>query len=247
MTDDAIKLEGVSAEQLTLLDDKCLVRPLPREEVRASGLFVLHGSPEHQVGSEFYAVVVRVGPGSLVREGPTPDDVAAFVFGMVSQLVAGLAEHSGDETARECADDARAFMEQRRPMRRIPPPWKPGDMVLVKQGFGVEMDLREGRHHVVERAGQYGHGILAAWEPDHVHCFHLDSFEREVGHCACGLSRVVETRLPACAACPPGERLAEAVLGGKHVYDVKIPDAPIAPVFDPEAPGAFRVGEMRPE
>lgn len=250
---EAIRLEGVSVKQLTLLDDKVLVRVVPREEVRASGLFVLHGSPEHQVGSEFYGEVVATGPGTLVREGPSPDEVAEFVRHMVRGLVtynrSTLPEFAGTEPD-ECADQAREFMEQRRPMRRVPPDFKAGDRVLVKQGFGVELDLREGRHHVIERAGKFGHGILAAWDADHVHCWHFhDSSGVDgvvIARCSCGATKEIETRLPACAGCPPGERLAEAVLGGKHVYDVKVPDAPAAEVFDPEAPG-FRVGEMRPE
>lgn len=247
---DAIKLEGVSVEQLQLLDDKCLVRPMPREEVRASGLFLLHGSPEHQVGSEFYATVVKIGPGTLVKQGPTPEEVAEEVRRIVKDLVKDLAEFSGDDTAGWAAAQVQTFMEQKRPMRRIPPDFKPGDQVLVKQGFGVEIDLREGRHHVIERAGKFGHGILAAWDSTHAHCFHLSSPTQ--AECRCGEKRddpITLSRLPACSECPPGERLAEAVLGGKHVYDVKIPNAPRAPEFDPErmASEGFSVGEMRPE
>jgi len=43
---------------------------------------------------------------------------------------------------------------------------------------------------------------------------------RPEARCACGERRFVETRLPACATCPPGERLAEAVLGGA-VTDIR--------------------------
>lgn len=244
---EAIRLEGVSVKQLTLIDDKVLVRVVPREEVRASGLFVLHGSPEHQVGSEFYGEVVATGPGTLVREGPPADAVANVA--MMAVLV-----HAPHENASELstlvADAVRDFLARHKTMRRVPPDFKAGDRVLVKQGFGVELDLREGRHHVIERAGKFGHGILAAWDADHVHCWHFhDSSGVDgvvIARCSCGATKEIETRLPACAGCPPGERLAEAVLGGKHVYDVKVPDAPAAEVFDPEAPG-FRVGEMRPE
>jgi hypothetical protein len=55
----------------------------------------------------------------------------------------------------------------------------------------------------------------------------------------------VETVLPTCHKRTP--RLAEAVLGGKHVYEVPIPSAPPTPEFDPDLPGGFAAGELRPE
>lgn len=247
--DRLIKLEGVSVEQLELLDDKVLVRVLPREQTRASGLVVLEGSPEHQVGSEFYGEVVKVGPGSFVREGPTPEEAGD----LVRKLLAERRERDlpvEREALLDCIrDEVVKLFERRRPMRRVPPPWKPGDQVLVKQGFGVEMDLREGRHHVIERAGKFGHGILASWDKDHVHCWHQTRGDRI--ECACGAlaPETFESRLPACVSCPPGPRLAEAVLGGKHIYDVKIPSAPKVKEFDPERAqsGGFSAGELRPE
>ncbi len=247
--DRLIKLEGVSVDQIELLDDKVLVRVLPREQVRASGLLVLEGAPEHQVGAEFYGEVVKVGPGTLVQDGPTPEDVAdAVEFAMRHAMTTIITDETMQTFVRQVVADVQNFCESKKALRRVPPPWKPGDQVLVKQGFGVEIDFREGRHHVVERAGQYGHGILAAWDPEHKHCWHSHRGAPGSAHCACGAIRTdLETRLPACTNCPPGERLAEAVLGGKHVYDVKIPDAPKVQPSDPEDPSTFRVGEMRPE
>jgi len=255
---ETIKLEGISYKSLTLLNDSVLVRAMAREEVRASGLVLLHSQhPEHVSGDTFYGEVVAVGPGSLVREGPKPEVVAAFVRETADKIIDRDADNGctpGDTfytIARRLESFVRDFLEQRRSFCRVPVPWQVGDQVLCRQGHGPEIDCREGRFHIVERAGAYGHGIIAAWAKEHVHCWHqvggVRGSEPRLARCACGRETYIDTRLPACTECPPGERLAEAVLGGKHVYDMKIPDAPTAHEFDPDRPSGFAAGEMMPE
>lgn len=232
---ETISADGVSASSLKLLDETVLVRPAPVEETRASGLVVPNTPSQNFLGDAFCGTVVAVGPGKLVEQGPSPGELAAFVEESIRTAYV-TCRPNGQATlglfSSRVAADVAAFMEKRKPGRRVPTPWSPGDHVYVRQGFGPEVLLREGRHHLVSRGNaHHGHGIVAAWDPGHVHCWHFDHHDKiDYAFCACGSNsylgegRTMDTRLPACSACPAGERLAEAVLGGK-VCDMRIPEA----------------------
>lgn len=208
---DTISLEGVSVESLRLTGEDCLVRPAPMEEKRASGLYVPNAAPEAFVGGVFYGEVVKVGPGRLVERAPSPERVA-------DRVAQAVIEWSG--LPDSVADSVLQFLRDNTTQVRVPMPWKPGDRVVCRQGHGPEVILREGTFHIIGRGNaDYGHGIIAAWDAAHVHCWHRTGDGS--AECACGERQAaLETRLPSCAACPPGERLAEAVLGGE-VYSAK--------------------------
>lgn len=227
---ETISADGVSASSLKLLDETVLVRPAPVEETRASGLVVPNTPSQNFLGDAFCGTVVAVGPGKLVEQGPSPGELAAFVEESIRTAYV-TCRPNGQATlglfSSRVAADVAAFMEKRKPGRRVPAPWSPGDHVYVRQGFGPEVLLREGRHHLVSRGNaHHGHGIVAAWDPGHVHCWHADKGTSDPGaaRCRCGERKEIETRLPACSECPHGDRLAEAVLGGK-VCDMRIPEA----------------------
>lgn len=241
---EVINLEGVSAKSLTLLDEHVLVRAAAAEERRASGLWVPNAARESfGKGSEFYGVVVAVGPGRLVERGPSAEAVAQEVHDEIFD------SHKADPKdaktlAGHVANFVREFVTKHTKADRVPMSWKVGDHVMCRQGFGPEIDLREGRHHIVGRGNSdHGHGIIAAWDPKHVHCWHRDAAlgPAEAGEsmapvvCACGAGSFVPTRYPACSNCPAGEHVHEAVVAGE-VYAYKIgDDAP---------PGDY---ELRPE
>lgn len=218
----AIAMEGVSASSLKLLDENVLVRAAPAEEIRASGLYLPNNAREtFGKGSEFYGVIVALGPGRLVEKAPPAEAVANIALGTV---LVHAAHENAVALAELVGDAVRAFIAQHTTSVRVPLPWSVGDHVLCRQGFGPEIDLREGRHHLIGRGNsEHGHGIMAAWDPGHVHCWHSARGISDVGaaKCGCGASRSVETRLPACSACPSGERLAEVVLAGE-IYAYKI-------------------------
>jgi len=221
---DAVTAEDVSVASIRMLGEDVLVRPAPREEVRASGLFVPNTPSESWTGGVFYGVVVAVGPGRLVEKAPPAEAVANIA------LCAALVHKTDPELPQLVSDAVRAFVETHTKHERVPLPWKVGDHVACRRGFGPEVLLREGRHHVVGRGSvEHGHGIIMSWEPGHVHCWHLEIPDSlgpsEALHvrCRCGIEAPpgLQTRLPACSTCPPGERLVEAVPGGK-ISDVKI-------------------------
>lgn len=55
----------------------------------------------------------------------------------------------------------------------VAPAWRSGDHVCFRQGFGPCLELAEGTHYVIGRGNSdHGHGIVATWEPGHVHCWH---------------------------------------------------------------------------
>lgn len=224
---DTISMDGVSASSLRLLNDDVLVRPDPVESLRASGLFVPNTPSANLLGGVFYGTVIAVGPGRLVEKAPPAQAVANIAS--VSAAIHRNDDHLVDLVAEAVLD----FLNLHTKETHVPNQWKPGDRVMCRQGFGPEVLLREGRHYIVGRGNsEYGHGIIAAWDESHVHCWHKGCGPIVVGAphalCACGAeSDALETRLPSCASCPPGERLAEAVLGGE-VTHVPIPSAPNA-------------------
>lgn len=118
--------------------------------------------------------------------------------------------------------------------QRVPLPFRVGHHVAYRSGFGPEVLLREGPHHVVGHGGVlYGHGILAWWEPTHTHCWHL-SPERDRAECcsadcpAPSADLAVAVPLPSCML--SGPRLHETILGARL--------APTRPVVDDlPAPG----------
>jgi hypothetical protein len=240
MSTDKISLDGVPAASLKLLNEDVLVRPAALEEERASGLLVLNAPAQNFLGGAFYGEVVAVGPGRLVEQGPDPEEAEKALLEMAGPLVGQTLTKTSLEALATCM---KAYLENRAAGRRVPTPWKPGDRVMVRQGFGPEVLLREGRHHIVGRGNSdYGHGVVAAWDPEHVHCFHLVDTRGDdmIARCACGAewgdheTTENKTRLPACSECPPGPRLAEAVLGGKTM-EIDIPSG--------AGPGAY---EMKP-
>jgi Chaperonin 10 Kd subunit len=214
---DPTSAEEVPASALRMLGEDVLVRPLPSEEIRSSGLYVPNTAHQTLVGGAFYGEVVAVGPGRHVTYGPSPEEVAQFVRDALCasprKLVQGEDETSIVEQvaqlvrARVAASTKRAVL----PLEGV----AVGDLVMCKQGFGSEVILREGRHQVVSRGGdKIGrvHGVTAVWTREHVHCWHRA--EQGVAACRCGeRAPGLPTRLPACSSCPSGERLAEAVLG----------------------------------
>lgn len=231
MRNELISLEGVSVEQLRLLNEDILVRPAAAEEERASGLVVPNAPSQNLLGGVFYGTAVKAGPGRVVREAPPAEAVANIA------RIAVLVHHGHKGVASLAdlvADAVRAFVEKHERPILVPPPAKAGDRVVCRQGFGPEVHLREGRHHVVGRGNaEHGHGVLATYSEEHVHCWHWeverhsDTISTKV-QCACGEARSIgtfQTRLPSCSTCPPGERLAEAVLGGE-VVRVEIPTIP---------------------
>jgi co-chaperonin GroES (HSP10) len=226
---DTISMGGVSAASLTLMGEDTLVRGMPIEEERASGLIVPNAARESfGRGSEFYGVVVAVGPGRLVERGPSAEEVAEFLRDALRSGAGGprrvvLQENDIEAFAR----DAETFVRKNTKHEHVPLAWKPGDRVLCRQGFGPEIDLREGRHHIVGRGNyEHGHGVIATWTPAHVHCWHgtakkwkpADPVMAEC--CSCDETREhLETALPTCMH--PGPRLAEAVLAAK-TYSYKV-------------------------
>lgn len=251
---ESISANGVSASQLRLMGEDVLVRAMPAEEVRASGLWVPNqASVSFGRGSEFYGTIVAMGPGRLVERGPSADLVASFarkfVDNEITELsdVAGIRAQDAYKTTDRLYDGIVKFVNEHTKQVRVPLPWNVGDTVLCRQGFGPEIELREGRHHVIGRGNSdHGHGIIAAWDAAHVHCYHRTG--DGAAECACG-SRTdeLETRLPSCSSCPPGERLAEAVVARK-VYDFKPGPGPSeAERGIEEVARGFRIGEERPE
>lgn len=257
---ETISLENIAASQLRLNGEDVLVRPSPVEEVRASGLHVPTEMQKAITGGVWYGTVVATGPGRLVERGPSAESIAAFVRDSMTVNI-----HPGtplEWSMRAVSEAIARYMDDKATEARSPLPWKPGDTVAVRQGFGVEVVLREGRHWIVGRGAlEHGHGILCAWTPEHTHCWHAhhsgscyghgheglareemcrDSQGRPVnlthcdinmGRCACGTLRAIETRLPSCVNCPPGERLAEAALG-HEVYRMKIESGQGAGFFE---------------
>lgn len=219
-------MDGVSVASLTLMDENVLVRGAAAEERRRSGLIVPNSAREaFGRGSEFYGVIVALGPGRLVERGPDAETVANIAQ-------AAVVVHEKHETkvklSELVADAVRAFVVRHTKHERVPMPWSVGSHVMCRQGFGPEVNLREGRHHLVGRGNaEHGHGIIAAWDPAHVHCWHHARGDADFARCSCGASTVrLATRLPACSGCPDGERLAEASLAAK-TYDYKVGrDAP---------------------
>lgn len=218
-----IPLEGVSVSSLRLLAEDVLVRPAPAEEVRASGLFIPNAPSQHLLGGTFYGVVVAVGPGRLVEKAPSANEVVQIIEDELEPRVGCTLSTNAIKAVERVV---RSLLAARQEGKYVPTPWKPGDHVLCRQGFGPEVELREGRHHIVGRGNsEYGHGVIAAWDASHIHCWHyrMNKLGYDEAVCACGaVNPTLETRLPACSSCPPGERLAEAVLGGV-VADVPIP------------------------
>jgi co-chaperonin GroES (HSP10) len=238
---DTIPLDGVPAASLRLLNEDVLVRPAPMEEMRASGLFVPNTPSQNFLGGVFYGVVVAVGPGRLIEKTASADEV-------IAALEEALVPRMGCTLTATCVGAAeksiRDLLARRQEGRRIPLPWKPGDHVACRQGFGPEVMLREGRHFIVGRGNSdYGHGVIASWEPGHTHCWHAPKWENydpgspdgktEAECCQCPETKVIDSALPSCSK--RTARVAEAILGGK-VCEVEIPsDA---------GPGAY---ELRPE
>lgn len=231
---ETISLDGVSAASLKLLGEDVLIRASPAEEIRASGLIVPTKAAETMIDKDaVYGEVIAVGPGRVVTEAPSAEKIVAFVL-----------ERTGEspfspETTDSIVSDLRAYLASASVEHRVPMPWKPGQHVAFRKGFGPEVGLREGPMHVVGRGNaDYGHGVLCAWDPAHVHCWHrlTPTFgEESSAACRCGARHPIETRLPACSECPSGDRLAEAIFGGE-VYSAKIGRG--------DQPGAY---EMKPE
>ena len=226
---DTISMGGVSAASLTLMGEDTLVRGMPIEEERASGLIVPNAARESfGRGSEFYGVVVAVGPGRLVERGPSAEMLADFVEAKLRLhgVAHGHVSISSQGVRGFCKGIAD-FVRKHTKHEHVPLAWKPGDRVLCRQGFGPEIDLREGRHHIVGRGNyEHGHGVIATWTPAHVHCWHgtakkwkpADPVMAEC--CSCDETREhLETALPTCMH--PGPRLAEAVLAAK-TYSYKV-------------------------
>ena len=228
---DAIPLEGISVSQLRLKGEDVLVRPRPMEDRTASGLYVPNTPSQNFLGDVFVGEVVATGPGRCVEAGPTPEEVGDFIREAASKLGA-FAEHG----LRKLADQVEEFVRRKTAERFVPPPASVGEHVYCRQGFGPEVSLREGLHQIVGRGNaQFGHGVIASWDAEHRHCWHYHRDEAVV-RCSCGEERErIETRLPACSSCPPGDRLAEAVLGGKVAEH---------PFGKGDGPGAY---ELRPE
>lgn len=255
---EQISLHGVPASSLRLLGEDVLVRATPLEEQRASGLVLVKPRAEHFLGSCFYGVVVAMGPGRLVERAPTPETTARLVFDALraSDAPESRAGLDYDALHYRISKDVEDLVRRHAMREHAPMPWRVGDHVVCRQGFGPEIELREGKHHVVGRGNaQHGHGIIASWEPGHAHCWHsvIRHLEREGERfdsvhieCRCGaVNDSLETRLPACVECPSGERLAEAILAAP-VYDVRVAAGEPARQFH-DLPGVDgRAGELRP-
>jgi hypothetical protein len=237
-----------SASQCRLLGEDVLVRAAPANQVLGSGL-VLTNLPKDFAGGVFYGTVVATGPGRLVERAPDPETLGRIAASAVETALEEVVRHDGElvgmqeprrrAIARIVEERVRGAAATRTPVR-VPIGVQPGDAVACRTMFGPEVRLREGSHQVVGRGGaEHGHGVVLAWTPGHVHCWHKegatcyghghvgeapimpcsDSQGNHVGimcglwaACACGERKILETRLPACTECPPGERLAEALL-----------------------------------
>jgi len=245
VSQDAVSLHGVSVASLKLDSEDVLVRPAASEEQLSSGLWIMNKARLTWSGDCFYGIVVATGPGRLVQRPPTAHAILDFLW----ELAASDRDEDDDAEA-----PLAAFLAKSSERVRVPCPWKVSDHVCVRKGFGPEIDLREGRHHVVGRGNsQYGHGILAHLDPKHTHCWH--DFEqgrspsregRLAKCCECSLEEVIQVRLPTCNPKVAGPRLLETQLGHK-VYETDLGRADPVPEYGPLEGVRGAAGELRPE
>ena len=225
---DTITLGQVSAASLKLLGEDVLVRAMAVEETRASGLIVPFAARESfGRGAEFYGVVVAVGPGRLVEKAPP---VAAIRNMAVMATLAHFGHETADSLAALVGEAVADFVTKHTKTATRPHALGARRPRPLPPGLRAEVELREGRHHIVGRGNiEHGHGVIAAWTPGHAHCWHLTA-KGVKAECSCGevlLKPKEATRLPACSECPPGERLAEAVSAAslyayKHAADTPV-------------------------
>lgn len=172
---EALNAEDVSGVAMRLVGEDVLVKTIPAETERASGLHLQHSPTENLLGDVYYGEVVAVGPGRQVVRGPTLDECVAAVY------AAPLYEDERIEQAI-AVDVAEALAPLFSRQVTVPTQWKPGDRVVLRQGFAVELLLREGVHHIASRVALKAkggtwvdlHGVVCAWDPNHVHCWHLE-------------------------------------------------------------------------
>ena len=125
-TEEVVNYQDIHAASLRLREEDCLIRTMPAETVRASGLVVPH-TRSSQIGAVFYGVVVAHGPGKVVRPKPTSVWIVRAQVedgGEVEGVFASEdAARSAQIEARWCPIVEEVAVQGRRESIHVPPPW----------------------------------------------------------------------------------------------------------------------------